>query len=157
MPVLKYHLYSPITHYMLIESQLISKTQLVKTFDPFYDQMTKLDLTHHLHMAIIPWVLGHWFISMFILRLIPGPPYCTRDLFLLGSRTCSIQTGRMFYSVKLGRVLYVAIHSTCIIMILFWFLLSTKCRDGIIMTGFQCCDIKMYRMYCSICTNMFQN
>ena len=60
-------------------------------YDPFYDQMTKLDLTHHLHMAIIPWVKGHWFIFMLILRLILGPSYCTRDLFLLWNRTCSIQ------------------------------------------------------------------
>ena len=74
------------------------KASWYRLFDPFYDQMTKLDLTHHLHMAIIPWVLGHWFISMFILRLIPGPPYCTRDLFYLAMEhvlfrqvECSIQ------------------------------------------------------------------
>ena len=40
----------------------------------------------------------------------------------------------MFYSVKLGRVLYVAIHSTCIIMILFWFFSVPVSRNGIIMT-----------------------
>ena len=73
---------------------------------PSHDQMTKLDLTHHLHMGIIPWAPGHWFILMFILRLRVN---LTVDLFLLRNRTC-----RTFYSVKLGRVLYVASHSTCI-------------------------------------------
>ena len=131
-----------------IHSTVARSPSHITVVKPSHDQMTKLDLTHHLHMGIIPWALGHWFIFMFILRLLVN---LTVDLFLLGNRTC-----RTFYSVKLGRVLYVASHSTCIMknsilvfLSIIWvataLLIGTDISDM-----FLCCAIAMYF---SICTN----
>ena len=114
---------------------------------PSHDQMTKLDLTHHLHMGIIPWAPGHWFILMFILRLLVN---LTVDLFLLRNRTC-----RTFYSVKLGRVLYVASHSTCImknsILVFSQYYLS---RDGVTDRDRYQWYVFMLR-YCNVLLNMY--
>ena len=113
---------------------------------PSHDQMTKLDLTHHLHMGIIPWAPGHWFILMFILRRLVN---LTVDLFLLRNRTC-----RTFYSVKLGRVLYVASHSTCIMKNSILVFLSISWVATALLIGISV--ICFMLRYCNVLLNMYK-
>ena len=131
-----------------IHSTVARSPSNITVVKPSHDQMTKLDLTHHLHMGIIPWAPGHWFILMFILRLLVN---LTVDLFLLRNRTC-----RTFYSVKLGRVLYVASHSTCImknsILVFSQYYLS---RDGVTDRDRYQWYVFMLR-YCNVLLNMYK-
>ena len=124
--------------------------------------MTKLDLTHHLHMGIIPWALGHWFIWIFIVTILYWGVFLIRltvilDLFLLRNRTC-----RTFYSVKLGRVLYVAILSTCIMKFYFRFFsvsISQRYWSGLIwflMSRYQKCTV-FHSMFQYVLLNMYKH